>query len=426
MDLIEVSVNLDRAVQIFGAYLKYCVVQIPSQPVIATKNAFTILMQSQKALQQRSKLPSKKQCHNKKDALFNDLIDYLDQNKLYFTSEADTLGANLVRALCDLLWCIDGHHDTLKQQQCPVPKVFSKFIGYNIPEMSKHRKRSITNISSDYLKPIVSSLFSILQSSYWKKESWKKFYDDVQALTGSMHQYTDYLDRQSKKVAVRHSSTVPVRTMGDAISVKYIKSTTIILPILRPLNATVSAMEDYTHFFLNDILDTDSKKRYNFLQCLTDNGLYHPIVMCTHSSGNNKGNLHFVWRVPNKETTEDAFSSSQKVIKSIRPSFPIFHTRAMRKEMFSKFGRVAPSIRPSILRHFYHELTGDSSAANCLDESEIDARVAELLSMEPDNPKTISDLREVKHPEHKTKYEVFWKEAKKILDEGLGTAVDDR
>jgi len=32
--------------------------------------------------------------------------------------------------------------------------------------------------------------------------------------------------------------------------------------------------------------------------------------------------------------------------------------------------------------------------------------------MEPDNPKTITDLREVKHPEHKAKYEFFWEEAK--------------
>ena len=157
----------------------------------------------------------------------NDLIEYLDQSKLYFTSEADTLGANLVQALCDLLWYIDGHHDTLKQQQCPIPKVFSTFIGYNIPETSKHRKRTISNISSDYLKPIVSSLFSILQSSYWKKESWKKFHGDVQALTAAIHQYIGHLDRQNKKVAVRHSSTVPVRTMGDAISIKYIKSTKI-------------------------------------------------------------------------------------------------------------------------------------------------------------------------------------------------------
>jgi len=58
---------------------------------------------------------------------------------------------------------------------------------------------------------------------------------------------------------------------------------------------------------------------------------------------------------------------------------------------FLKFGQVAPSVKPSVLRHFYHELTGDSSAANCLNESETDARVTELLSMEPDDPKTIVD-----------------------------------
>ncbi|XP_065895962.1 uncharacterized protein [Dysidea avara] len=46
--------------------------------------------------------------------------------------------------------------------------------------------------------------------------------------------------------------------------------------------------------------------------------------------------------------------------------------------------------------------------------------------MEPDDPKTIVDLREVKHPEQKTKYEYFWKEAKRFLDEGIGAAVDDR
>jgi len=45
MDLIEVSVNLDRVVQIFGAYLKYCVVLISSQLVTAIRNAFTVLMQ---------------------------------------------------------------------------------------------------------------------------------------------------------------------------------------------------------------------------------------------------------------------------------------------------------------------------------------------------------------------------------------------
>ena len=65
MDLIEVSVNLDRAVQMFGAYLKNCVMLAPSIPVPA-KNAFAIMMYSQRLLQQKSKLPDKKSCYTKR------------------------------------------------------------------------------------------------------------------------------------------------------------------------------------------------------------------------------------------------------------------------------------------------------------------------------------------------------------------------
>ena len=116
-----------------------------------------------------------------------------------------------------------------------------------------------------------------------------------------MHQYTDYLEKQNKKAALRHSSSVPVRIMGDAISVKYIKSTTVLLPLLKNLDTKLSTMGDYEYLFLNDFLDTDSKKRYDYLQLLGNNGLHYPIVMCTYSPGNNKGNLHFIWRVPNAE-----------------------------------------------------------------------------------------------------------------------------
>ena len=46
--------------------------------------------------------------------------------------------------------------------------------------------------------------------------------------------------------------------------------------------------------------------------------------------------------------------------------------------------------------------------------------------MEPDDSQTIFDLREVQCPEKKTKYEGFWAEAEKFLNEDIGTAVDDR
>ena len=37
-----------------------------------------------------------------------------------------------------------------------------------------------------------------------------------------------------------------------------------------------------------------------------------------------------------------------------------------------------------------------------------------------------TDLREVKHPERRTKYDVFWNNAEMFLSEDIGTAVDER
>ena len=58
MDLTEVPVNLDRAVQMFGVYLKYCVMLALTTPVPA-KNTLVIMMHSQRLLQQKSKLSNK-------------------------------------------------------------------------------------------------------------------------------------------------------------------------------------------------------------------------------------------------------------------------------------------------------------------------------------------------------------------------------
>ena len=90
---------------------------------------------------------------------------------------------------------------------------------------------------------------------------------------------------------------------------------------------------------------------------------------------------------------------SQKLIEEIKPRFPVFHTRAMRAEMFTKFGLVSPGVKPAVLRHFYHSLTGDASSANNISEAEIDQRVTEVLSMEPEDPQTVFDLRS-KHEHH--------------------------
>lgn len=90
--------------------------------------------------------------------------------------------------------------------------------------------------------------------------------------------------------------------------------------------------------------------------------------------------------------------------------------------MFNKFGLVSKNMNKAILRHFYHDLTGDKSVGPTLSEKEIDERVNLLFELE--EPDFIYDLRSLNSS--KQHYDVFWNKAKEFLEEDIGTAVDDR
>ena len=91
----------------------------------------------------------------------------------------------------------------------------------------------------------------------------------------------------------------------------------------------------------------------------------------------------------------------------------------------SSFCRISSTIKPSVLRCYYRELTGDRTAATNAMEEEVDKRVKQLLEMEPEDPQTITNLAEVTTEEHKTKFDTFWSECSKFLCEDVGLAVDD-
>ena len=81
----------------------------------------------------------------------------------------------------------------------------------------------------------------------------------------------------------------------------------------------------------------------------------------------------------------------------------------MRQTLYSKYGRVAPTMKRSVLRSFYRELSGDESASANEHEEEIDRRVHQLLEME--DPDIIIDLREL-NCGRKSQYDVFWDECR--------------
>ena len=247
------------------------------------------------------------------------------------------------------------------------------------------------------------------------------------ALAQSLANYSNYLSSQNKIMKLHHALPLPVRQVSDALSIKFVKPC-IGVPLGRfdSLIAATDKLEDFEHLFLNDFTPATPMSRYQYLQCLERNGIPSPVVLLTYSSGNNTGNLHFVWKVPVEKEAEECFQNSLAVIEQVKTLMPHFHTRAMRKAMFEEFGRVSPGIKPAVLRIFYKDLAGDCSASHDLLESVVDERVREILTMEPEDPRTLVDLREVRHKESRTKFDAFWDEARKYIDEDLGVAVNDR
>ena len=143
--------------------------------------------------------------------------------------------------------------------------------------------------------------------------------------------------------------------------------------------------------------------------------------MCTHSPGGSVLSQHFLWRVPDDFCVEAALSENQKVIEKLKQNFPVYHTRAMRKEFVNTYGRFTKSTKPVVLRSIYRELTGDASGSSTLTETTIDKRLKEVLSFE--DVDIIVDLRE-SNEGRRGKYDTFWTKCKEYLQEC--TAVPDR
>jgi hypothetical protein len=392
---------------------------------VKRRNAFEILMTSQRSLQCKT-LPDPVQEKNKKDKLYINILSLLELKKLKVEySEIQRFGDRLVRALCDTLWYIDGHHDVFRQRAIVIPSVFNPFQGYNCPEKTKHRKRQLTNMASDQLHHLASELLTLLQANYWEREYWREFKGDVAGLMQSLVGYTEYLSQKNKKVKHCHVLTTPVRELSSNLRLKFIPASTITQASISAttIEEAMRSKSNFEYQFITDLLPSNPVQKYCTIESLTSDagGFTFHCVLLVYTPGSNIGNQHFLWKVPVDCGT--VFEQSQVVIEKVKALIPQYHTRAMRTAMFEKFGRISPSIKPSSLRYFYKELTGDESAASTTEQADVDKRIKQIIDME--DPNVLPDLREL-NTGRSAKFNTFWEECAKFLNEDVGNAVDDR
>ena len=168
--------------------------------------------------------------------------------------------------------------------------------------------------------------------------------------------------------------------------------------------------------FLNDFLPDDRRRRYDFIQKIATPC---KAVLFTHSG---QQHLHFLWRVCELKTDIDLISEAHNIVKEFENTLPVYHSRAMRQEFVSSFGRATGS-KSAFLRAAYRRLTGDSSAASTATEAEVDQRVSRILDDE--DPDLIWNLR-TNNPGRPEQYKEFLEQCQKHINASVETAVDDR
>ena len=372
LDPVDPNLPVKPVISSFGRFLKYEVSTSTSDTLCIAEgvplNAFDVLMESarQVYLQQNEcasgvgtlQLVTER---NRRHKLYNDIVKYLTSRGLTFKAdEVDTSGNKLVHLLCDILWHIDGHHHVFMSRSVAIPMELEEFSNYNVPQLSKHRKRRTCNLSSDVLKQYALELSVILEESYWNRDRWCDFKQILLTLLNSISGYVNYLNSKNKAMKERHKSPTPVREIGKNLCIKLLSPCSMRGDSLfeKSVEIELEKTSYFEYVHLTRFLPSDPAKKHQVLQSLLQEGLSVPTVLLTYSPGSNIGNLHFVWKVPPTLDPVECLEQSQQCIEAVKQNIPVYHTRAMRSALFQKFGRISPTIKPAVMRYFYKSLTG--------------------------------------------------------------------
>ena len=205
-------------------------------------------------------LPDRLHERTKKDKLYNDLICLVGGMGLKWQSGEVNSGKSFLTTLTNALWYIDGHHESLVSRGCKIPKLFKPFEGYNVPELSKHRKRQSTNINSDTLSAHVSSLYDVLLLSWLCTKKWEELRAATLTLAKSLDSYLAYLKEQSKKMTLHHYSAP--QSVADNATISVLASNPFLTPQLRKLDADIQTKKPYEVVRVDEYIPADRKKRY--------------------------------------------------------------------------------------------------------------------------------------------------------------------
>ena len=246
-----------------------------------------------------------------------------------------------------------------------------------------------------------------------KKTEWLGIKEAILKLAECLRKYGSILEAQSKRTAMNHNRMLLSDVDEWKILTPKLSETPSNQAHYHTLHEALRVANEYEAIFLNDFCPHDRKQRWDYLQ-----SIFTPYSCTMYSYTGSNQHLHFIWKINVFDNETERMNKNQDVKRSVTTNFPTDHSRAMRREFTSKFGKVTKT-STAVLRGMYRTLVGDSSCPTNLASEEIHKRVQQFF--ETEDTDLVVDLR-VNNGRSDDKYEIFLNECQN----GVETTVDDR
>ena len=361
------------------------------------------------------------------EQFYNVVLQYCLDSGSTFSSNTGSVGKTFIKHLTSLFWYLDGQYDKINDnvnKDNSVPSVIvKKFSGFNLPQLHKHRKRVLVNLSAEKLEKMCIKVKEVRQCMpFFQEESWKNTSFMVFRLLSSIDEYVLYLRSKSKLVKI--AQCTPRSNFEKKANVSVLKSNPGVKnQALRKLDNKLNETAVLTPICVREELPAglDRKQVYGLTQELKEKGLSSKCVYYVYNSGGPKPNLHFVWKVDEVDDESNLINKCCSLVRQIEREIPIYKRRITKREFMNAFGFVS---NPVALRGIFRELTGDKAATSSANESEIDRRFQYAVLSE--DPGILVDLRHASPDHKKDSFRPFFQECEKYLSEDVGVAVQER
>ena len=235
------------------------------------------------------------------------------------------------------------------------PRVFLHSSSSSRVTKHKHKKVDTDSLKADELRSHSTALITLAASLYMKTQRWMSVGEAVRQLPDNLRQYAVYFDRL-KASTKENQSRLDVRSDVDDITVLAGKN---LLPgpsaQYRTLHQALEKSKDFEAVFVNDHAPPLAKRRYDYMK-----GLVVPFKCIKYTYTGSRNQLHFLWKAPHESTEGEVLNQSMKVCDTLKKSFPVYHSRALRREFVHLFGKLTSS-RLAFLHKAYRRLTGNCS-----------------------------------------------------------------